>query len=108
MEKIQPEVIGSNRVTGRPSVMQELGRPESIGQMMRVDVIVLEDAHTGERYSTLWGRKILEEIISSGRGKEVRLLSIPILPETDELEIALAACTVAKGSHEYAGEGVDA
>jgi hypothetical protein len=43
----------------------------------------------------------LEKIADSGEGREVELTTVRITPGTDDLKTAIAACMVAKGSHEY-------
>jgi len=100
-EAVRTVVIAGERVTGRPYVLRQLRDPDSIGEMMRADVIWLTDPRNPAFRSCIWGKEFLKRIISPRQTRKARVYTIEVYFETGELEVALAACTVAKGSHEY-------
>jgi hypothetical protein len=86
----------------RPEFIRELGSNESIKDLMQADVIFGADQATGNKF-LVFGRSMLQEIITTGKAKEGRAVTQPLLQSTLELEAFLGVVTVVKGFHEYQG-----
>jgi hypothetical protein len=68
--------------------------------LQQAQLILGVDVTTGREF-LVYGRKTLEKIIRTGKGRQVRTLKVSLDQETDELERLLALVTVVKGRHDY-------
>lgn len=65
------------------------------------DIVIAVDVMTRNK-SLVYGRRILEGIIASGKSKPVVVLPVELDMETDELERLLVLLEIVKGHHDYA------
>src|SRR5690554_897254 len=61
------------------------------------------DVRTNQE-DVFFGRKMLKDIIDTGRGQFVRKVVVSYDAFTDELELLAAVCVVTKGYHDYVGD----
>jgi hypothetical protein len=80
-----------------------LGRDPS-AVVASADVVLAQDVMTG-RQSLIYGRKLLEMIVASGKGEEAEFLAVELDLDTDELERLIALVRVIKGHDDYQPAG---
>lgn len=66
----------------------------------KADVIFGVDVMSGHEF-VVYGRKALEEIVTTGEARQLAVVRIGIDQETDELEKLLALVSLVKGSFDY-------
>jgi hypothetical protein len=85
---------------GRPEVMQKLGSPQFLAELMRADVVRGQDEQTGNTF-IVFGRSTLQSIKAANQSMDCYVIQVAIIQKTLELEALIAAVKVAKGYHEY-------
>ena len=80
--------------------MAALMQSDMIDKLRSADLIFGSDETTG-KLSIVFGNRLLERIVETGRSEWAAFEIVPIHQDTLELEALIEATTVAKGHHEY-------
>lgn len=94
------ELNDENPPEGRPEVMRKLGSAEFREELRQADVILGRDEETDNQF-LVFGRSTLQAIVQSGVSMVGKVLYVPILQRTLELEALIAAVQVARGYDDY-------
>ena len=71
------------------------------GEIRAADVVMGIDPGTGEENGLYYGAAALGRIVRRDTPEEVRVLKVPVDPDTDDVEVLCAMVQAVKGAHCY-------